>query len=291
MTIKEAAVKALHERAVYLVLDWSFLGTWKGVETKDTSSEVRSRKRTVKSDSLKKMSQLRYKIRTMLRHNSLNSLFRPGVYCIPLENIEQVNAVLMEATTELAEIRQQLKDEWPLVIADAQERLGKFFDPRDYDQPDHAAKELKLEFRYVPIAHTPHILKGVAAEVYQADLERSKEQAENELEAFRAHLREALLEVIQNMRKTLTKPDGEKRVFGQRFFKRLDEFLNTFSTLNLSDDGEMAAVVDQLRTVAAGSDPDTLKTSDANQLALDKELATISVSLEAMVEEGRAFNL
>jgi hypothetical protein len=89
----------------------------------------------------------------------------------------------------------------------------------------------------------------------------------------------------------LTKPDGEKRVFGQRFFKRLDEFLNTFSTLNLSDDGEMAKVVDQLRTVSAGSDPDTLKTSDANQLALDKELETIGISLEAMVEEGRAFNL
>jgi hypothetical protein len=291
MTIDMQAVKALHDRAIYLVLDWSMLGTWKGVETKDTSSEVRARKRTVKSDALKSLSQLRYKVRAMLRHNSLNSLFRPGVYCIPLENIEQVDAVLQEANTELIEIRQQLTDEWPSVIADAQERLGNLFDPRDYDHPEHAAKELNLEYRYVPIANTPNILKGVAAEIYQADLERSKVQAENELEAFRAHLREALLEVIQNMRKTLTKPDGEKRVFGQRFFKRLDEFLNTFSTLNLSDDGEMAAVVEQLRTVAAGSDPVALKASDASQLALDKELESITVSLEMMVEEGRAFSL
>jgi hypothetical protein len=294
MTINPTSVKKLHDRAVYLVVSWSFLGTWKKAETKDTSSEVRASKRIIASDSVKKLRALRSRIRSLLRQYTLNSLFRPGVYCIPLEYIPQLEERLKEAADELEAIRAELKSEWPAIIKDAKKRLGKLFDEADYSDPDEAVSELTFSYRYIPIADTPMILKEVAVDIYKQDLERSREQSEQELEAFRANLRVALLRIIENMRKTLTKPDGKRRVFGKRFFKNLNEFMETFDGRNFSDDGEMESVVKQLRTVAAGHvDADALKSSETMQVKLDKSLSKIDKSLKTMVakEDSRMINL
>ena len=285
MTVSKKSVSALHDRAIYLVLSWSFLGTWKGVETNDTSSEVRASKRIIQSVAIQKIRALRSKMRRVLGKYTLNSLFRPGVYTIPLEYVPEVEAKLKEAALEIDGIRQTLKDEWPSIIADAKERLGKLFDEDDYADVNFAMKEIDLAYRYVPIADTPAILKSVAAEAYQEDLERSKAEAANELEAFRSHLRGTLLQIIVNMRKTLTKPDGERRVFGQRFFKNLNEFMSTFSGKNLSDDGELEQVVTQLREVANGYDPEDLKDDEYLQTKLNTNLAKIDKSLKTMVAD------
>jgi hypothetical protein len=292
MTVSKTAVSALHDRAIYLVLSWSFLGTWKGVETNDTSSEVRASKRIIQSVAVQQMRTLRNKVRRILGKYSLNSLFRPGVYCIPLEYIDEIETALKEAAVGIDDVRQTLKGEWSGIISDAKERLGELFDEADYPNVDAAMNEFVLSYRYVPIADTPAILKSVAAEAYKEDLERSKIEGANELEAFRSHLRGTLLQIIVNMRKTLTKPDGERRVFGKRFFKNLNEFMSTFNGKNLSEDGELEKVVTQLATVAKGYDPDDLKDDEHLQKKLNTNLAKIDKSLKAMVaDDGQGGNV
>jgi hypothetical protein len=295
MTIDKASINTLADRAVYLVLDWSFLGTWKRVEldieTK-AASEVRASKRLLKSESISAMRKLNYKVRAMLSKHSLNSLFRPGVYVVPLDYVQTVDDELQSAMMELETIKEALKAEWQDVIAEASERLGELFNPSDYCSAEAAASQYTMSYRYVPIATTPTILQHIAADTYKADLERSQQETEKELQAFRDNLRLALLGIIDNMRATLQKPDGQKRVFGQRFFKRLDEFLDTFGTKNLSDDGALAAVVAQLRDVANGVDVKLLKDSHDEQSALDTSLAQIGDAMASMIQdEGRAIDL
>ncbi len=81
MTIDKTSINTLSDRAVYLVLDWSFLGTWKRVDLDVTNgkalSEIRSSKRLLKSESISSMRKLNYKVRAMLSKHSLNSLFVP----------------------------------------------------------------------------------------------------------------------------------------------------------------------------------------------------------------------
>jgi len=296
MTIDKASINTLADRAVYLVLDWSFLGTWKRIDIDVTdgkaSSEVRASKRLLKSESISAMRKLNYKVRAMLSKHSLNSLFRPGVYVVPLDYVQPVDDELQKAMTELETIKEALKAEWEDVIAEASERLGELFNPSDYCSAEAAADQYTMSYRYVPIAATPTILCHIAADTYKADLERSKKETEKELQAFRDNLRLALLGIIENMRMTLQKPDGQKRVFGKRFFKRLDEFLATFGTKNLSDDGALASVVTQLRDVANGVDIARLTDSHNEQTVLDTSLAQISDAMASMIQdEGRAIDL
>ena len=293
MTIAEQTQKELSERAIYLVLDWSALGTWKRVDTEKVvtkkqkrDDEVRARKRVINSSAMSDLRSIRYKVKRMLRTYALNSMFRPGVYAIPVQHVDYVDSVLKDADNNMHSVREKLQAEWPSVIKDAKERLGDLFDAADYPSAEEAANELQLSFRYMAIAETPAILKTIAADVYKEDVERAKKETEKELEAFRLHLRAALLEIVENMRKTLQKPDGDRKVFGQRFFKRLDEFMATFQVRNLSDDGELKKVVAQLKKVADGTDLTTLKEDAPTQKALNKTLKGINTELDKLVEEG-----
>jgi len=293
MTIAEKTQQALMARAIYLVLDWSALGTWKRVEVEKVSGgkkknddEVRARKRIIKSEAMKELRSVRYKVKRMLRMYALNSLFRPGVYVIPVENIGAVDSILKESQESMTKVRGQLLKEWPTIIKDAKERLGDLFDKDDYSSPETASHEMRMAYRYVPIAETPEILKTIAADTYKEDLERAKKETEKELESFRLHLRSALLQIVENMRKTLQKPDGDRKVFGQRFFKRLDEFMETFDVRNLSDDGELQKVVAKLKKVANGVDVKELKDDKAIQKKLNTSLSGIDSSLKKLVEEG-----
>ena len=135
MTIDKSTINTLADRAVYLVLDWSFLGTWKRVEIDlqpKAASEVRSTKRLLKSDSEAKMRRLNYKVRAMLEKYSLNSLFRPGVYVVPLEYVQVVDDYLQKASDDLEVIKGELRAEWDAVIVEASERLGELFNPADF---------------------------------------------------------------------------------------------------------------------------------------------------------------
>ena len=293
MTIAEKTQKELSERAIYLVLDWSALGTWKRVDTEKVvtkkqkrDDEVRARKRVINSSAMSDLRSIRYKVKRMLRTYALNSMFRPGVYAIPVQHVDYVDSVLKDADNNMHSVREKLQAEWPSVIKDAKERLGDLFDAADYPSAEEAANELQLSFRYMAIAETPAILKTIAADVYKEDVERAKKETEKELEAFRLHLRAALLEIVENMRKTLQKPDGDRKVFGQRFFKRLDEFMATFQVRNLSDDGELKKVVAQLKKVADRTDLTTLKEDAPTQKALNKTLKGINTELDKLVEEG-----
>ena len=295
MTIDKSSITALSDRAVYLVLDWSFLGTWKRVDVDlhtKAASEVRASKRLLKSESVGNMRKLNYKVRAVLHKYSLNSLFRPGVYVVPLDYVQVVDDYLQEANDQLETIKGELREEWDAVIAEASDRLGDLFNPADYPSAASAANEFSMSYRYVPIASTPAILQHLAADTYKADLERSKTEPEKELQAFRDDLRLTLLGIVDTMREMLQRPDGEKRVFGQRFFKRLDSFLETFHTKNLSDDGALAGVVSQLRDVANGVDVAELKRSGDVQNALQSSLAEIGDAMSAMIQEdGRSIDL
>jgi hypothetical protein len=292
MTIAEQTTEALSQRAIYLVMEWQSLTAWKRVDVEKVSgkkkndNEVRARKRIIKSNALSELRSVRYKVKRMLRMYALSSLFRPGVYVIPLDNIGVVDSILKNAHASMSTVRQTLNDEWPGIIEDAKERLGDLFDPNDYGSPDMASSEFKMSYRYTPIAETPAILKTVAADMYKEELEKAKKETEKELESFRLHLRSALLEIIENMRRTLQKPDGDRKVFGKRFFKRLDEFLETFAVRNLSDDGELQKVVAKLKKVAIGVDVGELKADATVQSKLDKSLTGINTVLKGLVEEG-----
>lgn len=296
--ISSSAVEKFHERAVYLVLDWSFPGTWRGVDPTILVSitkrdEVRTTKRIIKSKAIERLRTLRSRTKHLLGRYTLNTLFRPGIYAIPIDFIPHVEEQLKKASDEIEVIRAALIKEWPTIIEDAKSRLGKqLYDEQDYANPEWTASELNMSFRYIPIAHTPQILKAVAADVYKDDLERSNQQATAELEGFRDSLRASLLLIVQNMQKTLTKPTGERRVFGKRFFKNLNSFLETFEGRNFSEDGELKKVVASARKVASGYDfPETLKVDSNFQEALNSQLMDISGQLEGMVEEGRVIDL
>jgi hypothetical protein len=293
MTINTDTAATLQDRAVYLVLEWGLLGSWKtmkvedaNVETDAESQSVGVRKRTVNKEALKEFRQLMNRVRAVLVQYTLPSLFRPGVHAVPLCNVEEVNNALKQALRDLEDVKENIRADWNATVEDARKRLGSLYREADYGNADETVSKISFSYRYVPIATTPDLLKQVAADIYSDDVERAKVETTRELESFRAGLRAALLEILINMQKTLTKPDGETRFFGRRFFKRLDNFLTAFDSKNLSDDDDLKLLVAKLRKVSQGTDIDLLKDDGLTQDKLNKKLSAIKKAVASMVEEG-----
>lgn len=286
------SIELLQGKALYLVTDWTLIGTRRSQEIKGAwAAEAHAKvdsakiaKVTVRNPTLKAIWALKGRVMALQNHYGMPSS-QDKRKVVPLANIATVEEKLTEAAKELETLAWALQQEWPKVLADAQERLGDLFNPKDYPTANEVASMFSLRWRWLPIADTPLLLQAVAADVHEADLKRAREEVEADLLTMRVALRGSLVEIIRRMRATLTKPDGETRRFGKKFFNRLNAFTEMFEVKNLSDDVTMQALVSDLTRAAQGIDVTTFKDDQSAQVALDAELARIEDVLGELSEE------
>ena len=95
-----------------------------------------------------------------------------------------------------------------------------------------------------------------------------------------------MLELVKHARERLAPaPDGKPKVFRNSLVKNLNEFLDTFLIRNIGDDQELAGLVEQMRSLAAGVAPEDLRTSDSLRRSWTAELGRIESSLTSMIIE------
>jgi len=282
----------LKQKALYLVVDWSMIGTRRAEpirhewadSAKAHHDSAKIAKITIRNDTLNKVYALKGTVaRTINRYGLPSSQSKRRV--VPITHVPVVDAEFEHAKLQLDDLAHALKQEWPQVLDDARERLGDLFSARDYPTVDEVPSLFTLTWRWLPIADTPDLLKAIAADVYEADLERAHQEVEADVATMRAALRGALVSIIASMRATLNKPDGRRRKFGKTFFRRLDQFLGMFDTKNLTGDVSMQALVSDLKRAAHGIDVELLKTDEAAQQALDTELSRVESVLEELSDE------
>jgi len=106
------------------------------------------------------------------------------------------------------------------------------------------------------------------------------------MDAGRQFLRALMLELVKHARERLEPgPDGKPKVFRNSLVKNIDEFLDTFQMRNIADDTELAGLVSQMRSLAAGVVPADLRTSDSLRRPWAAELGRIETSISSMIVE------
>lgn len=288
-------LQMLGEKAVYLVIDWSMIGTHRmeplrshwAQEAEADQGSVRLGKKTLESPLIDTIRRLHGEARRIVHRYGIPSLQEKRTV-IPVKSVKAVEADLADVQARVAETQAALLDAIPTMLNNAQTRLGATYNPDDYHNLRNDIRSIQIGWRWCPIEAAPEILKSLAADVYERDLAKGRAAVSDEVDAMKQALRGALLQTIQSMRKTLMKPSGEKRAFGHRFFSRLNTFLDSFDAKQtLTEDGILGSIVDDLRRIAHGVDPTTLKDDNATQEALNVELHRISEVLEPLVAGDR----
>jgi len=260
----------------------------------DADKELISAQKTLlSSEHLKTIDHYDGEIRRYLYSHCLPSLFKDGVYLVPIGMVEEVEAKL----NAFAEKRQQLVlaflEVYPALIEDAKNRLRAAFSLSDYPPAERLERMFRMEWRYVAFS-VPGTLRTVSKELFKKEQEKAANAWTETLEEVRTLLRTHMAEMVSHMVERLSGNDskGKPKVFKNTLVSNMTEFLNAFDARNLTDDAELAQIVSKARHLLSGVDAQTLRTSQALRTSLRDGFCTLQGTLESLViaRPSRAFS-
>jgi hypothetical protein len=107
-------------------------------------------------------------------------------------------------------------------------------------------------------------------------------------------VREGLAELVAHLVDRLTgDKDGKLKVFRNSIMTNLNEFLEVFNARNITDDQQLAALVDKARRLISGVDAETLRESKNVRETVRTGFAKIQTALDGMLVDKpeRAYRL
>jgi len=213
-------------------------------------------------------------------------------FMVPNGSIVSVKNKLEEYKRE----RAALVDEFLTVYVDrckmAREKLGPLYNPHDY--PAVGQVKAKFYFDYSIFAFgVSEGLKAISEELYQQEVGKLQTTLQNAASEITTAMRQTVYDLLVNLQDKLT-PDettGESKRLHKAAIENVKKFLETFSLKNVTNDTELAGVVEQVRELLAGTDAKSLRASDTFRDKMRDSLTGITSKLSTMVEvkAGRKF--
>ena len=215
---------------------------------------------------------------------SLPSPFGSGSYAVPIGLVGGVNDKFLEYDAAL----EVLVDAFMGVYSDArgraQEQLGSVFNRNDYPSAERVKAAFSFKWNFVTLA-TPETLP---AEILAQERAKIAVQCVEWKDEIRDALRVSLQDMVTHMvDKLAVGGDGKPKVFRDRGgINKLTAFLDTFGDRNITNDGQLQALVNSAREIMNGlkSVDDLRKDADV-KAAVAAGFAEIKASLDLMVED------
>lgn len=289
--MSEEVVQKLEKKAICLSLNISVLGNVKKLDKEEYTVEAdkdmtNATKKLLDSPELKAVSKLDGGLRNLIYSLSLPSLFKQGVYLIPLQLVEEVNDVLKDFEAK----RQDLVDKFVLgyerLISEARVKLGAVFNPNDYKTIEQVRKAFSLSWMYVSMG-TPLSLQDVSMEAFEQEKIKAATLWQETLYEAQKILRVQLSCLVDNMLESLTsvKGNGKPKTFQDTLITNMGKWLQLFDARNLADDAALKEVVDKAKVLLSGIDPQALRESGNFRNKVVEEFGKVSEQLSTLVKD------
>lgn len=239
------------------------------------------------SPELQDIQKLDSSVQSYLRTVAFKSMFKGGVYLIPVSMVQTI----IEALEAFAVRREALVDVavsmYPTRIAETKARLAIVGSFADYPSTEKFRSTFTFEWRLVTF-DTPTRLKAISAELFKVEQEKAAVKMAAVADECRDAMRAGLATMIDRLVERLTPDaDGKKKTFTQTAVTNINEFLDTFELRNVTDDAELASVVAKARAVMSGVDVKTLRTDDQIRAGVLSKFTDLASSLQPMtIERG-----
>jgi len=168
-------------------------------------------------------------------------VLRDGVYIIPIELVEEVKEYIEEKKAEFNSWRDRFIKKYTRLIEEDRVRLGILFSESDYPSPEEMARKFYVYYRFFEINDLP------------IGLEERQKELEEEYKQLQYFLRKGMLEIFQTVLNCLgTTPSGRKGGIKEKTFERLCFLLDVFGKRNITEDKELADIVDKMKAIFEG---------------------------------------
>jgi hypothetical protein len=228
--------------------------------------------------------QLRLTIR---RDTALpTGLFKRGVYLIARSEVQKTSQALEGFKSTLGGLVDNLIAVYPQRIAEDRLKLRDKFDMAHYPSVDRLQQTFKIRYRYMSIGPSQE-LQTIDEDIYNAEVERVHAEVYEMGAEIKAALRQMAYELVAHMQERLGLDDeGKPKVFRGSTINNLVEFLSTFDAKNIMGDGELSAVLGQMRNILQNVEPKELRTDEALRTAIRSKVDAIVPQLDALVKSS-----
>lgn len=219
-----------------------------------------------------------------------SGVLKEGVYRLPLVLVDEVNGKLESFAEERNFKIEQFLDVYPQKVIEAHNRLRSLYDPSDYPPVPQLRKAFDFQYRYV----TMDIPQNLSNALVEQEREKAKKDVEAEVDEIRLALRTAFADLVSHATNALTiGTDNKPKVFRDTLVTNMQQFFNYFDARNLTNDTELAELVEQARCIMQGVTPDTLRTNMSVRQQVQQTMKQVksTISASVMLKPSRRFTL
>ncbi len=251
-------------------------------------------KKLLDAEELEKITSLYGEHRRFVESRALPSMIKKGVYLLPLDFVEEVNARLKQGEKDLEPLVESMVKKLNTYISEAKARLSKvkvgnevknFFNEDDYPTGKELRAAFKLTWRFVYVDSAKN-LEAVSKEVYEEERAKAEAAWAETRETIKQLLRTQLSEMVDHL-VTRLEPDesGKKKIIRDDSTNKLQEFLQTFDSRNITNDTAMKVLVDKAKGLIKTADADMLRTDKTVRDYVRHGFETIQTLLSGMVTD------
>lgn len=227
-------------------------------------------KKLVKSTAHEDMARLIARIRAYHRDHTVpwgdlgDRLVANGIL------IDYKNA-MNQLEDEFWDLAQQILNEYPKDVAQAQLSLGDLFNENEYPSVETLRRKFKFSLAFETVPEVGDIRVDVGNQAANEMREQYKQVLADRINTVKQDLAERLLEPLQRMSKGLDYHEGEKPTgFRDTLVSNVLSIVDLMRTCNLSNDAHITGIQKQLRATLTGVTPDGLR-RDPNLRAKTKQ--------------------
>jgi hypothetical protein len=266
-------------------------------EIKDLINEMNNARNTIRANAIKtKPPKRKDEEQEVAREAraSIGRFLKDGMYLYSAMKVEWAEGQIAQAQARIDALIDALEPKWEAVLREDERRLRPLglFDPRDY--PTLAAIREASRIRYAWLRFSvPEALERLNPVVFRAEREKAKAMWAEVFDDIRLAYRETLAEFAEKIRAALVPgEDGKRRVLRQSTLDNLTEFLNGFRLQDVTDDKELAALIDRAKAALNGSDAEVLRTESRAAQRVATAMAEVGEAAKALaVVQGRKVQL
>lgn len=234
----------------------------------------------VEYDAIK---ELDTEIRQHIRSICLPSPFRGGIFLLPNGLVEKLYDTLGEYQYRRAKLVDAFCENYQARQAEAVNRLGALYDAQDYAPLSEVRDSFCLSFEIFTFS-TPLALKGISKEIFERERDKAAATWTQATHQVRELLRAQIKMLVDRAADRLQPgKDGKPRIFRDTLVANITDFLDTFSARNIADDKDLADVMDKMRDLAAGLDPQDLREDAELRSRIQSQFACLASELDGMI--------
>lgn len=245
------------------------------------------------SPELKSIIRFNNKTRLEVRHRSVPSFMRSGMYMFKAVEgaVKTTDEYLSEQQARKHDLVEAFVSVLPERIKESKAKLGPAHDEADYPNPAQIRKAFTWEWRWLTMA-TPAKLKQISAALFEREAKKAEEALESAVKNIEALMAREVKVFVDRLIERLTPAaDGKRKVFHNTLTTNIAEFVKQYPLRNIGSSQELDDVMEKMSKLLDGVDAEVLRDNDKLAEDLREAFKKVQATLEVIEAPDRILEL